>query len=1598
MKKSHRTWLAVPPEEKDEASQAHPRLDNGQNAIGWDKEHKLWYARPGVELDNFERWLPRPHDMSMNSDDPVTEFAQVLEDAGLVLKGLPVMDGSWQRVPTKNDKKGSKSGAYKGFLDGRPAGSYRDYRSADEKPVTWVYSGGNDMDPLARLHLRAHAQQTREDNARELAQQYNRQAGYATRYVSRLPQATTAPYLTRKGVDAVPGVRINPKGELVIPFSNAQGQIRSYQRIPETGGKDARILKDSEKTGNWFAMGTPVNGQPLLFAEGYATAASLHEASGLPVLMTIDAGNMIAVAQNARAVWPDSPFIFCADNDHQLKNPRTGEPENKGIISALKAAELTNGQIIVPAFTLDELNQKLTDFNDLDVSRGREVFHQEINVQLISAGVETPFSSEPHIHKALTRAGITSPSVQETIMQKEDVPENRPVPQAAPTEPAAGATPLNTGSDARDPLFIVAELKAHFVGLVRGTDSPASFSENILRLQQELNHVRETDQYTSVYVSEAQAAFDRLTSGTPAGMPEPGRVSSAMSTLSDISRTLQNNGYSDVTTFPSHLENLYIRLADGEMTRRQFESDVRMLRSELGRAERSGEFSPTDLRAVQDLFGRLDQVAAQHSMQGMSPAVTDRDIDQPVRDNAIAPVADNANQAVAPVPASAPAPAHDQEPQAARDYARYSNGELDAATLLQKVDADPAYKAALLSVLAQNAGDMQFNGQQIDVAAFAEDSLRGLASQAQADAVHALRAQVTQDYARYGNGELDAAALLQKVDTDPAYKAALLSVLAQNAGDMQFNGQKIDATAFAEASLQSLVSEARVDAAYARREAAPEAPGAAPEVPQPVSSELAHDQGQQASRDLSRFIRSEIDAATLLQNAEADPAYRAGLLAMFEQTGRDLQAQGHDIDIATYAEKTLRDLTGEIRMDEPVATSSPVASESVMPGQENSTEQPAITGQEAGLSREHPGDTPPASLQTQSVSDAGTSPQVKDDTVPVIDLSVLATNAGDDREPEMPFIDMSAFAKEKPDPTRPAAEEAQSQEHAATQSAERKEATDETTSPAEETDGIVYGPRRPDAPRREDLEQIIKGLTWEMLKNNTQIFRLDGEDAFRDLGNRLEMCSGASQDDRKVLAALVTAAKFYGGVIELTGSPEFKENAMRLIITHDLEIRMKLPAQRTQLEEMRKQMGTSQDAVVTHMPTPDLNRQTPTGEPAAAPQATATPEQPNPVPPSDVPPGPQPQVPPGPDASSPATGASATPPKPEPGDKSSPQVQSPATADAIKVQEMPVEPAPSALSPGQSVTAVLKNFGEAMYENKEQRGHSFFIELENRGGSHTYWGQDLRKLVEHHKAGDVVTLTLNSRDSWLVPGEEKERVKNDWSLVAAPTGIAVSHIRPEQGQQLLSFPVDTFGKLTQQIRMAWPDHMADLKLPPRFEDRLFYLGEDRHPLMAPQSAAGITSPGQSAPASLTPVMASMNNQSDQIDLLLIQSAGEHLQGVVRLNGTLYPALATPTADSSQLVINAITDQGPRFAGYGQAVNFEPDGTTRAAPQLMTFHLKGREEDTPLPARLYTPEKQDDSLFQRLGFEQTWKQWDDARKPEGRQEKALHQEHSHSPGR
>ncbi|NGH42458.1 hypothetical protein G5632_32760, partial [Escherichia coli] len=105
------------------------------------------------------------------------------------------------------------------------------------------------------------------------------------------------------------------------------------------------------------------DGDNLLYAEGYATAASISEAINQPVIMTVNAGNMVEVAGRLKDTFPNSTHYFLADNDIY-------KDENVGLEKATEAAELTAGHVLVPAFSNPK--EGLTDYNDLHVSEGLE--------------------------------------------------------------------------------------------------------------------------------------------------------------------------------------------------------------------------------------------------------------------------------------------------------------------------------------------------------------------------------------------------------------------------------------------------------------------------------------------------------------------------------------------------------------------------------------------------------------------------------------------------------------------------------------------------------------------------------------------------------------------------------------------------------------------------------------------------------------------------------------------------------------------------------------------------------------------------------------------------------------------------------------------------------------------------------------------------------------------------------------------------------------------------------------------------------------------------------------------------------------------------
>ncbi|HDW8119449.1 TPA: DNA primase, partial [Escherichia coli] len=547
------------------------------------------------------------------------------------------------------------------------------------------------------------------------------------------------------------------------------------------------------------------------------------------------------------------------------------------------------------------------------------------------------------------------------------------------------------------------------------------------------------------------------------------------------------------------------------------------------------------------------------------------------------------------------------------------------------------------------------------------------------------------------------------------------------------------------------------------------------------------------------------------------------------------------------------------------------------------------------------------------------------------------------------------------------------------------ETSPEDTSSAE-PDTIIFAPRRPDSPQRHNLDEILKNLTHKEFPDRTALYSVDGEPAFLDRLYCLEMVDGASADDKKVLAALAVATNFYGGVIELTGSDAFKQKAMQLIVEYDIKVRMKLPAQRAALEKLRQEKGMAHDAIVTHRPTPELNRQSPEETTMAQPAPPVSPKAEAEQTAGSTAETPHPEAP----VTAKAEAPRADRPE-QPAASSSAPEKAPVSAQPQQ-PDTPEEEPPGKLRPGESVTAVLTNYGEKEYA--PGKGRCFFVELTNRSGKREYWGNGLEELVKNHQKGDPVTLTLQARETFRLSGETRDRIRNIWAITPVSNGITVNNDQPHAGQHTLEFPMATFSQVMLQMQQHWPQIMQEVRSPKNPPNNL-YIGEDRQPASAPQDQSMRLPLAGNAPDELIPAIASADKDNRQLNLLLVHSADDHLQGVVRLNGTLYPALATPSADNRQLVINALTDNGLQFAGYGEAVNHDENTHQRPSPQIMQFHLK--QQDSPLFAAIHKPEEQPDKLFRSLGFEQTWKEWSDSQKAEDRQEKTLQQAQSHSPG-
>lgn len=193
----------------------------------------------------------------------------------------------------------------------------------------------------------------------------------------------TCDYLKRKAVGAY-GVRFAPSGAgtMAVPMTDASGKVWGIQIIR---GKDRGKKLEKQywpagltKVGKYHLLGGIPRGV-VLVAEGYATGATLHQATGLPVVVAFDAGNLLPVAEAIKKAYRGARILVCADDDYQTEG-------NPGVAAAENAALAVAGAVAVPAFTVDREGKKLTDFNDLAALEGESVVRAQIEARLAALG------------------------------------------------------------------------------------------------------------------------------------------------------------------------------------------------------------------------------------------------------------------------------------------------------------------------------------------------------------------------------------------------------------------------------------------------------------------------------------------------------------------------------------------------------------------------------------------------------------------------------------------------------------------------------------------------------------------------------------------------------------------------------------------------------------------------------------------------------------------------------------------------------------------------------------------------------------------------------------------------------------------------------------------------------------------------------------------------------------------------------------------------------------------------------------------------------------------------------------------------------------
>lgn len=278
-----------------------------------------------------------------------------------------IVDGDIHRYTVEGDRSKSDNGWYVLYKDGAvPAGAFGSWKTGQNE--TWCIGTGQALTPEERAEFKRQMQEAQRAREAETKRVRAEAAERANKlWDTAKPATNDHPYLRAKGAKCY-GLRALGD-QLLVPVRNDTGKLCSLQFVGADGGK--KFITGGEMQGNYCAIGRP--GDTVCIAEGYATAATILEATDWAVAVAFNAGNLLAVAKIMRKKFPLARLVFCADNDQWTFAP----VENPGVAKATEAANAVGGVLVVPDFSRAQIEEaerltgkKPTDFNDLHALAG----------------------------------------------------------------------------------------------------------------------------------------------------------------------------------------------------------------------------------------------------------------------------------------------------------------------------------------------------------------------------------------------------------------------------------------------------------------------------------------------------------------------------------------------------------------------------------------------------------------------------------------------------------------------------------------------------------------------------------------------------------------------------------------------------------------------------------------------------------------------------------------------------------------------------------------------------------------------------------------------------------------------------------------------------------------------------------------------------------------------------------------------------------------------------------------------------------------------------------------------------------------------------